>query len=65
LADRKLHRNQAAVDEALAQVTAVAADPTANLMPPILDAVRAYATLEEVVKAMETVFGTYVEKAII
>ena len=32
---------------------------------PILDAVRAYATLEEVVSAMETVFGTYVEKAII
>lgn len=65
LADVKLRRNQAAVDGALAAVTAAAADPTVNLMPPILDAVNAYATLEEVVKAMESVFGTYVEKAII
>jgi methylmalonyl-CoA mutase, N-terminal domain len=65
LADVKLRRNQGAVDEALARVTAIAADPTANLMPPILDAVKAYATLEEVVKAMESEFGTYVEKAII
>ncbi len=65
LADVKLKRNQAAVDEALAGVTKAAADPTANVMPPILEAVNAYATLEEVVKAMETVFGTYVEKAII
>jgi methylmalonyl-CoA mutase, N-terminal domain len=65
LADVKLRRNQAAVDEALAQVTATAAEPTANLMPPILEAARSYATLEEIMRAMETVFGTYVEKAII
>ena len=65
LADVKLRRNQAAVDEALAQVTATAAEPTANLMPPILEAARTYATLEEIMRAMETVFGTYVEKAII
>ncbi len=65
LADVKLKRNQAAVDEALAGVTKASADPTVNVMPPILEAVNAYATLEEVVKAMETVFGTYVEKAII
>ena len=65
LADVKQKRSQQAVTAALAQVTETAADPTRNLMPPILDAVREYATLEEVVHAMESVFGTYVEKAII
>ena len=39
--------------------------PLFPVMPAILDAVKAYATLEEVVMAMESVYGTYVEKAII
>ena len=63
--DVKARRDGTAVAASLAAVTAAAQDPTANLMPPILEAVKAYATLEEVVKAMETVFGTYVERAII
>jgi methylmalonyl-CoA mutase N-terminal domain/subunit len=65
LQDVKGRRDGDAVARALAAVTAAAEDPTVNLMPPILDAVNAYATLEEVVRAMEKVFGTYVEKAII
>ena len=65
LEDVKQRRDSNAVAAALAAVTAGAKDPTVNLMEPILDAVRAYATLEEVVAAMETEFGTYVEKAII
>ncbi|MEM9564123.1 MAG: methylmalonyl-CoA mutase family protein [Actinomycetota bacterium] len=65
LEDTKNRRDGQAVAAALAAVTAAADDPTVNVMPPILDAVKAYATLEEVVKAMEQVFGTYVEKAII
>jgi methylmalonyl-CoA mutase N-terminal domain/subunit len=65
LADVKARRDGRAVASTLAAVTAAAADPTTNLMPPILEAVKAYATLEEVVRAMETVFGTYVETAII
>ena len=65
LADVKLARNDDDVQRTLAAVTATAADPTANLMPPIIDAVKAYATLEEVSMAMEAEFGTYVEKAII
>jgi methylmalonyl-CoA mutase N-terminal domain/subunit len=65
LEDTKGRRDSEAVASALAAVTSAAQDPTVNVMPPILDAVRAYATLEEVVKAMEQVFGTYVEKAII
>ncbi len=65
LEDVKQKRDSDAVGRALAAVTAAAADPDVNLMNPILDAVRAYATLEEVVMAMEREFGTYVEKAIV
>ncbi|MEM7274565.1 MAG: methylmalonyl-CoA mutase family protein [Actinomycetota bacterium] len=65
LEDVKQRRDDEAVGSALAAVTAASEDPTVNLMPPILDAVRAYATLEEVVMAMQAEFGTYVEKAII
>ncbi len=65
LEDVKQKRDSDAVGRALAAVTATAADPEANLMPPILDAVKAYATLEEVVMAMEKEFGIYVEKAIV
>ncbi len=61
----KSQRDGDAVASALAAVTAAASDSSVNMMEPILDAVRAYATLEEVVAAMETVFGTYVEKAIV
>ena len=65
LADVKLARNDGDVARALAAVTAAAADPEVNLMTSIIDAVRTYATLEEIVMAMESEFGTYVEKAII
>jgi methylmalonyl-CoA mutase N-terminal domain/subunit len=65
LAAVKLRRDSGAVGAALGQVQAAAADPTCNLMPPILEAVKAYATLEEVVTAMGNELGTYVEKAII
>jgi methylmalonyl-CoA mutase N-terminal domain/subunit len=33
-----------------------------NLMPPLLDAVRAYATLGEICDALREVFGTYEER---
>lgn len=62
LADIKQQRDDAAVAAALTAVTE-AAKTDANLMPFIIDAVKTYATLEEVSMAMEQVFGTYVEKA--
>ena len=65
LADVKLKRSDDDVQRSLAAVKAAAAEPTVNLMPVILDAVKTYATLEEISAAMEEVFGTYVEKAII
>src|SRR5690348_17769843 len=36
-----------------------------NLMPHILDAVRAYATEGEIMQAMIEVFGTYTETAVV
>ena len=61
----KRDRDQEAVDTALARITADAADPTVNLMPSLIEAVRVYATEEEIAMAMEIVFGTYVEPAIV
>jgi methylmalonyl-CoA mutase N-terminal domain/subunit len=61
----KRDRSQEAVDDALARITADATDPTINLMPSIIDAVKVYATEEEIAMAMETVFGTHVETAIV
>jgi methylmalonyl-CoA mutase N-terminal domain/subunit len=39
----------------------IACQGTENLMPYILDAVRAYATLGEIIRVMKDVFGTYEE----
>ncbi|MGH9133457.1 MAG: methylmalonyl-CoA mutase family protein, partial [Ilumatobacteraceae bacterium] len=54
-------RDQAAVDAALARLRADAADPEINLMPALIDAVSAYATLGEVMGALGDVFGSHVE----
>ena len=61
----KQERNSAAVEASLAAIRTAAADPTVNLMPPIIDAVKTYATEEEISNAMRDVFGTYVEQAIV
>jgi methylmalonyl-CoA mutase, N-terminal domain len=61
----KHDRNADTVRDTLAAVTAAAADPTVNTMPPILDAVRAYATVGEVIGALETAFGRWEENAAI
>ena len=61
----KQERDGAAVETALAAVRTAAEDPTINLMPPIIDAVKTYATEEEISGAMRDVFGTYVEQAIV
>jgi methylmalonyl-CoA mutase N-terminal domain/subunit len=53
-------RDQGAVEAALRRLTDEARG-TGNLMDPILDAVRAYATLGEIADAMRTVFGEHKE----
>ena len=58
LARHRRERDAEAVAAALAALRAACAGD-ANLMPPILDAVRAYATLGEICGAMREVFGEY------
>ena len=65
LAAVKQDRDDAAVATTLDRVRTDAADPGTNLMPALLDAVRAYATLEEVVGALEAEFGRYSERPVI
>jgi methylmalonyl-CoA mutase, N-terminal domain len=65
LARVKHERDDEAVRAALARVRADATDPTVNLMPPILEAVRAYATEGEIVAALAAEFGTYTERIVV
>ena len=46
---------------ALNRIRADAADPTINLMPALLEAVAAYVTEGEIINALETVFGTWID----
>ncbi|MDP2952106.1 MAG: methylmalonyl-CoA mutase family protein, partial [Chloroflexota bacterium] len=57
-------RSQAAVSSALSDLRR-AAEGKENLMPHILDAVRAYATLGEVCGALREVFGEYIVFAMV
>ena len=58
-------RDSDAVAAALDRVRADSADPEINLMPTLIDAVKAYATLGEIMAAMETEFGRHVEVPVI
>jgi methylmalonyl-CoA mutase, N-terminal domain len=64
LAALKQTRDNDAVSRALDGLR-TAARSTANLMPPILDAVRAYATVGEMCDALREVWGEYEEVPII
>ncbi|HWW52581.1 MAG TPA: methylmalonyl-CoA mutase family protein, partial [Acidimicrobiales bacterium] len=61
LADVKASRSSAAVDAALARLREEAAEPDANLMPALIEAARAYATVGEAMHTLEGVFGTWTE----
>ena len=65
LAAVKQARDDEAVRRTLQAVTASAADSSTNLMPPVIDAVNAYATEGEICDALADVFGRYVEQAIV
>jgi methylmalonyl-CoA mutase N-terminal domain/subunit len=60
MAAMRARRDQAQVDSTLAALQD-AARSGANVVPPMLDAVRAYATLHEIRHALEEVFGAYQE----
>jgi methylmalonyl-CoA mutase N-terminal domain/subunit len=58
LRELRAGRDRAAVDAALDDLKR-ACDRTDSLLPPILRCVESYATLGEICRAMEQVFGTY------
>ena len=60
MAAMRARRDQAQVDESLARLKD-ACRTGENVVEPLLDAVRAYATLYEIRAAMEEVFGAYQE----
>jgi len=64
LQELKNTRDNAAVQQALAELK-TAAEGTDNLMPPILKAVKALATLGEVCDTLRAVFGEYEAPALI
>jgi methylmalonyl-CoA mutase N-terminal domain/subunit len=55
----KARRDGRAVANSLAALRQTALDPTQNLMPPILDAVRAYSSSGEICGVLREVFGEY------
>ncbi len=56
-------RDQSAVKQALANLRRTA-EGTKNTMPAIIEAVRAYATLSEIMQVFREVFGEYMEPAV-
>ncbi len=60
LAERKAHRDQATVDEALSRMV-TAAENDQNTLPAMLDAVRAEATMGEICQAFKPLWGDYKE----
>ncbi len=65
LAEVKANRADGPVRAALARVNDDARRPDVNLVPAILDAVRAYATVGEVVDALAGVFGRWTEDPVL
>jgi methylmalonyl-CoA mutase N-terminal domain/subunit len=61
----KHERNGDAVESALRGVRSVAGDSDVNLMPSIIDAVRAYATVGEIVDTLAAEFGRWTEDPVI
>jgi methylmalonyl-CoA mutase N-terminal domain/subunit len=62
LAERRQQRDEAAVTKALAEMVD-AARGSANVVPPMLAAARAEATLGEICDALRSEWGAYTEPA--
>ena len=65
LAAVRMARDESMVHTSLDRVAADAGRTEVNLMPSLLDAVRARATVGEVVDVLEGVFGTYTETVVV
>ncbi|MGH7746834.1 MAG: methylmalonyl-CoA mutase family protein, partial [Candidatus Dormibacteria bacterium] len=65
LQECKRQRSAEEVKRRLDDLRQVATDPSVNLMPATIAAVKAGATMGEIVKALEVVFGRYTEHPVI
>ncbi|HEY0797695.1 MAG TPA: methylmalonyl-CoA mutase family protein, partial [Candidatus Baltobacteraceae bacterium] len=61
--ETRAQRDASAVASTLAALKRACADPTINVMPPLIDAVNAFATEGEIVEAMVEVYGRYTERS--
>jgi len=59
------HRENRAVQQCLHDLHAACREPEQPLMPYIIDAVRAYATVGEITSTMKDVFGVFQEPVVI
>jgi methylmalonyl-CoA mutase N-terminal domain/subunit len=62
LAAVKQARDDDAVRESLARLSREAADPSVNLMPALIEAAHRHVTVGESMRALESVFGIFVER---
>jgi methylmalonyl-CoA mutase N-terminal domain/subunit len=65
LATVRADRDDDAVQRSLAAVRTVAGEPTANVMPALVDAVQVYASVGEITNALADVLGRYTETPVI
>jgi methylmalonyl-CoA mutase N-terminal domain/subunit len=65
LSEVRIHRSDSAVQASLARLAADAERSECNLMPAVFEAVRAYATVGEMMDTLAGVFGRWEEKAVI
>ena len=64
LASVKQERDDDAVRRALSRLSTEAVDSEVNLMPALIEASRCLVTVGEAMRALESVFGTYVERQV-
>jgi methylmalonyl-CoA mutase N-terminal domain/subunit len=64
LAAIKQARDDDAVRRSLTRIVADASDPTVNLMPALIEAAGTMVTVGEAMRALETVFGIYMERQV-
>ncbi|MDQ3957368.1 MAG: methylmalonyl-CoA mutase family protein [Actinomycetota bacterium] len=61
VAEVRANRDQAAADDAMVALKEMAADPSVNSVPVLVEAAKAYVTLGEMVEALKDVWGVYTE----
>jgi len=65
LADVKQKRDDDGVRRSLEHLRTEAVDPTVNLMPAFIEAASCYVTVGECIGALESVFGTWIERSFV